>query len=1405
MLQLKNILELIILRPYKRILLGLATLIFCLFTSQIHLTAKAQMKTPVPQPSPALQETRLKISEVNVEGASQEFQILILKIVKIKPGSVIERSNLQEEIDRIFAMGLFSTVTANPIQTDKGMRVTFTVQVNPIISQVTLKSSDGRKILIPDKIVEEIFQLQQGKILNYLELQECVQKIVQWYKDNGYVLAQVSELPNVNDSGQVILIISEGIVESIRLKFFNEKSEEIDRPKDSLVGRSDVSLILNQIRTKPDVVVNNQQLERDLKILSALGLFDDVKISLDPGNNPGKAIINVNVIDIENELNFKLKLAKNIKDYSQEASIYKKLGNFYRNLKINLEDKSSPMSVNRLENLIAAIKYHRDALKIYQNLNDVPQIAIAFNNLAYLSNLIGDSQSYFIVENNQNAAKYFQQLNFSMLTAMAYYNIGSTYKESGEFEHSFEAFQKSIVILNNLQKNPDRFSSKSIFSSENLMNAEKSSLEFGWGLSSKTGALVSINYYIGGSVLQEGSLADTQLLQFMLSSQLASLYQHFGDYQQAIYTLKEVDEKLHKTPDIFKDTILNLRDKSQDKAANFKYWDKIYDSMLGITQIWISILYSDLGYVDLAKEHRDRSFIILRPSGQEFLSQSIKSSRTISDLSSLLPILGNYWDQYLLQHSQRYVESSNNIWSPESLNKLNLTLEKIVLRIVTGDPKLQKEWKIYSDWLILFKDYLIVENAERSNEINQSRQRYQELIARWQALPTLEIKEMIHFLSDLNNRSNVLKDDDFLMYSRASASPGIDITSFIEPIDNFIKAYISSAAGNAVLKSGNFNNALDQSKNTIQILLKSLEKIDRMTFFADMFKSQRTKILSEVISRIGKIYDVLNQYEQAIAYFNEILNYWVKQRNILLEANTHWEIAAIHQKNNNFEKAKKAIEAAINRIESVDAQQQNQMLPDRNSQTTVPYKSYLTLVEYLASKQNYYSFYINLLMQMHQQNPDTGYAELAFQASEQSHGKGLRAVLTQDQFNLYKPTQSSKSDSRKVFQLNPVSSIQAIQKQLLDENTTLLEYALADEQSYLWMITKNEFKTYILPSAKTIDIQARMAFNELKSAQTNYQTSLSIPQSKEADILIDNTQVLKNLSQILLEPIADQLYHNRLFIVGDQIVNYIPFSALPNPKNEKEPLLVNHEIINLSSASLQLGLRQDRIPKPSKTLAILADPLFDYADFRMQSSAKTDITKIPRLYNRLLGTRKEAEAISKIVPANQRLVKLDALASRKAAISPDLGHYRILHFATHGILDSQNPQRSGMVFSFIDEQDNLQRSLLSTPDTFNLKISADLVVLSGCTTALGKNVQGEGLVGLTSGLTYAGAKQVIAGLWTVDDEATAQLMTYFYQGMLKDRQSPSAALRSAQLRLFDSKKFKNPYYWSAFTVQGGRF
>ena len=171
-------------------------------------------------------------------------------------------------------------------------------------------------------------------------------------------------------------------------------------------------------------------------------------------------------------------------------------------------------------------------------------------------------------------------------------------------------------------------------------------------------------------------------------------------------------------------------------------------------------------------------------------------------------------------------------------------------------------------------------------------------------------------------------------------------------------------------------------------------------------------------------------------------------------------------------------------------------------------------------------------------------------------------------------------------------------------------------------------------------------------------------------------------------------------------------------------------------------------------------------------------------------------------PPLKRLMKLDGAASRQVAVSPELAQYRLVHFASHGILDSQKPERSGMVLSIVDDQGNLQRSLLSAADAFNMRLAADLVVLSGCTTALGREIQGEGLIGLTGGLMVAGAKQVVAGLWNVNDDSTALLMTQFYQGMLRQSLSPAAALRAAQLKLWQSQNWQAPYYWAAFTLQG---
>jgi CHAT domain-containing protein len=183
-------------------------------------------------------------------------------------------------------------------------------------------------------------------------------------------------------------------------------------------------------------------------------------------------------------------------------------------------------------------------------------------------------------------------------------------------------------------------------------------------------------------------------------------------------------------------------------------------------------------------------------------------------------------------------------------------------------------------------------------------------------------------------------------------------------------------------------------------------------------------------------------------------------------------------------------------------------------------------------------------------------------------------------------------------------------------------------------------------------------------------------------------------------------------------------------------------------------------------------------------------------------TRREAEAIEAIAQPGTATKELDFDASRSIAISPQLKQYRIIHFATHGVLNSEHPELSGLVFSLFDRQGQPQDGFVGLIDIYNLELNADLVVLSACNTALGKQILQEGLVGLTRGFIYAGADQVLASLWNVDDEATAELMKKFYEGLLKNGQTPAQALRSAQMWMRSQKTWSSPYYWSGFVLQG---
>jgi len=248
----------------------------------------------------------------------------------------------------------------------------------------------------------------------------------------------------------------------------------------------------------------------------------------------------------------------------------------------------------------------------------------------------------------------------------------------------------------------------------------------------------------------------------------------------------------------------------------------------------------------------------------------------------------------------------------------------------------------------------------------------------------------------------------------------------------------------------------------------------------------------------------------------------------------------------------------------------------------------------------------------------------------------------------------------------------------------------------------------------------------------------------------------------------------------------------------------------------------------SKTLAVLADPVFDAGDERIKkpnanerpglpstasskrglsiaaqkAALETGIVSDGFVIPRLPGTKLEAERILALVPASERKQATDFAANKTTAASEVLADYRYVHFATHGFLDSINPELSGLVLSLVDEQGVPQNGFLRAHEIYNLKLPADLVVLSACQTGLGKVIRGEGVVGLTRGFMYAGAARVAVSLWSVDDEATSTLMTKFYSRMLTSRSTPAAALRTAQIEMLKEPKWQAPYYWAAFVLQG---
>lgn len=641
--------------------------------------------------------------------------------------------------------------------------------------------------------------------------------------------------------------------------------------------------------------------------------------------------------------------------------------------------------------------------------------------------------------------------------------------------------------------------------------------------------------------------------------------------------------------------------------------------------------------------------------------------------------------------------------------------------------------------------------------------------------------------------------------------------------------------------------AAQQGRETLEQALRLFEQIDSLVGQAETRRG-----LGQAAAALGDFAAADRFFSQALALSRELGNTAEEARILAATARfqrTRGQLAA----------ARSSLEESLDRLESLRSAIAGDDLR----------------ASHFAAQRQTYEEYVDLLRELHRKDPSTGLDTRAFEAAERARARGLLDFLGQAQVDLRegdpallaeenrlrlemnakaalrvdrlrKPGKAAEvealdrelttlttqyqivearlqaSSPRYAGLRQPEIDLSRIQRQVLDGETVLLEYFLAEPHSVLWLVTPDAISSFELPGRAEIEGLARRVHEQLGS---------HFPQGAAQE-----RQDLATLSRMLLGPVLDRIAGKRLAVAADGALWYIPFATLPIPARNgsgEVPLIVEHEVVQVPSAAVLAELRRSRAgrPRPAGAVALLADPVFETTDgrFKAAQTGKTqprpeatvaqaepppsrdvwsDVFRGLRqsaggeAFERLPWSRQEAEAIASEAAERQILLALDFQASRDLATSADLSAYRVIHFATHGILDTQHPQLSGLVFSQVSEQGEPRDGFLRLHDVYQMRLSADLVVLSGCETALGRNLRGEGIVGLTHGFLHAGASQVLATLWPVRDRATAEMMRRFYRGLFRDGLRPSAALRQAQIEMWRERSWRSPFYWGAFVLQG---
>lgn len=593
---------------------------------------------------------------------------------------------------------------------------------------------------------------------------------------------------------------------------------------------------------------------------------------------------------------------------------------------------------------------------------------------------------------------------------------------------------------------------------------------------------------------------------------------------------------------------------------------------------------------------------------------------------------------------------------------------------------------------------------------------------------------------------------------------------------------------------------------------------------------------------LGDLYVAENEPDRALAHHEAALALARSIADRRHEAGALMGLSRLRRRQGDLEAARELAETGLERLEALRAGIDLHELR----------------ASFVATRRGDYDFYLDLLMELHRQQPRAGYQTTAFEASERGRARSLLELVAESKIDVAadldpalrerqeelgrrlarvqreliaahsreggpekKASASSEAELRGIEdrQQRLESEIRARHpryaeirypqplgpeeiRPFLGRGTALLEYAVGDEASYLFVVTAEQLAAFPLPPAEEISRRV----DELRAA-------LRRPGRRTLSRYVVAAQRLYDLLIAPAEALLESIDH--LVVSPDGALHGLPFEALVadggraghSDLSRLAFVLREWSVSYVPSASVLAALEPPHATAPATFLAF-ADPQYSRSGERQGGPPSVDEILVRSVFGPdgafdfrpLPESRREAASIARLhAPDAARVYLGEEAREENVKHNVRLATARRLHFATHGLISEDRPRYSSLVLSL--DESSQEDGLLQVHEIFELKLAADLVVLSACETGLGKNVRGEGIIGLTRAFFYAGAPSVVVSLWQVADRSTADLMIELYRQLGDDR-TKGEALRRAKLALIDGGTFAHPYYWAPFVLQG---